>query len=71
MTTENFVEFEEKCRKLSSAKAQCIESYGNHFSDAYQSKSSIYFKFYSQTLPSGKLLLSFQFLGSIFKDKSI
>ena len=40
MTTENFVEFEEKCQKLSSAKG--VGFFGNLYSDAYQSLSSIY-----------------------------
>ena len=44
ITTENFVEFEEKHKNLSSAKGvQCIEPYGRLYSDSYQSLGSIYF----------------------------
>ena len=42
MNTENFVEIEEKRRKLSSAKGVGTVHYGNLYSDAYQSLSSIY-----------------------------
>ena len=40
MTNENFVEIEDKRRKLSIAK--CNETFGNRYSDAYQSLSSIH-----------------------------